>query len=32
MMQNDSNDTLENLLVILKSYQPLAEYNLSLYC
>lgn len=31
-MQNDSNDTLENLLVILKSYQPLAEYNLSLYC
>jgi diguanylate cyclase (GGDEF)-like protein len=32
MMQNDSKVNLENFLVILKSYQPLAEYDLSLYC
>ena len=30
MMRNDSNDALEGLLGTLKSYQPLAEYNLSL--
>lgn len=32
MGHNNSNSNLVDLLVILKSHRPLAEYNLSLYC